>query len=124
MTDNRISAILDGNAKSPPEMSHDTLLSEWREIYETMITGTSDPEEDAKLLDRRTDLWNEMESRVDAEPPECPECSSQSWSQEFGQPKRCTNCDYHPGYNEDSLREAIDDYWRTVKHGRSNAETE
>ena len=100
--------------RDPDEMEHHELYYEWHEAGEA-IRHVTDSEVQDKLHDRRIDLWNEMKSRVDAEPPECPECGTQSWSQTLGQPKICNGCDLHLGFDHEDLAERIDDYWTKVR---------
>lgn len=96
------------------EMSHRELTREWDDVVEAQRL-TADADAEQELYDRRQELWNEMQSRVDAEPPTCPECGAQSWSQAMGEPKVCTECDLHLGFDHEDLAEQINDYWNTVQ---------
>lgn len=109
--------------RDPSEMTHTELYDEWREVYERLLQPIEDGDEHDELWDRRGALWGEMKSRTDAEPPECPECGGQSWGQEYGEPKACTECDLHLGTNHEELIEAVGSYWRSVKSPPSESIT-
>lgn len=101
----------------PKEMAHDELRNEYEDISERLRQGVADSEEDARLGDRRSDLWDEMTGRVDAEPPECPECGGTSWTQSVGDPKYCGSCGLALGFEHDDLIAEVDDYWEAVFAG-------
>jgi len=105
--------------RSAEQMDHRELRNEWSDVVDQLYRGPT-PTEHERLYERRHELWNEMKSRVDAEPPECPECGGQSWSQTRGEPKVCTDCDLHLAEDHVDLIQEIDAYWRTVKAGGSN----
>ena len=101
----------------PAEMSDSDLRSEWDEIAGLLDYGgvTNVAEDKDTLYERRRTLWKEMESRADAEPPECPRCGAQDWSQSLGEPKVCGECDLHLGFDQEDLTDEIDAYWNTVR---------
>lgn len=99
----------------PSDMSHSALKNEWQEVAERLNTPTSDSEIHDRLWNRRTELWQEMKSRTDADPPECPGCGGSRWGQSPGEPKVCMECDLHLGSPRQDLIERIDEYWRAVK---------
>ena len=96
------------------DLSRAALRAEWSEAYEQLLGTVSDEQRD-ELWERRRDLWNEMQERCEAEPPECPECGHRGWSQEFGNPKHCNGCGWAPGAEEMDLIQAIDEYWSSVQ---------
>lgn len=101
----------------PEDLDHSELREIWQNVYDLLIDGPPvDYDVESRLWDRRREIWDEMESRTDAEPPECPSCGAQSWSQEFGGPKSC-QCGYHPEAYEHDLVNGIDEYWSLVKSG-------
>lgn len=106
----------------PSEMEHSDLYNEYGDISERPRQCVADPEEDARLGDRRSDLWDEMRSRVEAEPPECPECGATRWSQEVGEPKYCGGCDLALGFDHEDLIAEVDAYWQAVFAGPSDTE--
>lgn len=109
--------------RDPGEMDHDELRSEWSEAKERLFhPSLLSSEEEDKLGERASELWSEMRSRVDAEGPECPKCGGQRWGQEYGGPKHCKGCDYHPTLEEEDLIQDIDDYWSKVRSGPQEAE--
>lgn len=101
------------------ELSHEELRAEYQELLEKIRGEVPHDCRPVDLHDRRDEVWKEMKSRTDAEPPECPDCDGKSWAQTMGGPKRCTGCDkvLHEGDME--LIEAIDNYWETVLSGGS-----
>lgn len=99
--------------RDPSELSDVDLVAEWRETAER-LHAAADRDVDG-LWDRRVDLWAEMESRTAVEPPECPECDAQSWTQEFGGPKICTECDLHLRMEHADLIAQIDEYHEHVQ---------
>ncbi|WP_311171775.1 ribbon-helix-helix protein, CopG family [Halobellus ordinarius] len=100
--------------RDPSEMSHYELYYEWHEAAEAARKAT-DAEVQQELHDRQRDLWSEMESRVDAEPPECPECGGASWSQTLGEPKTCDRCGLILGFGHEDLIDRVDAYWDAVR---------
>lgn len=109
--------------ESPPsEMSHDELRNEYGDISERLRQCVADPEENARLGDRRSDLWNEMVERVDAEPPECPECGGTGWTQSIGDPKYCTSCGLGLGFDHEDVIAEVDAYWEAIFAGPQDTE--
>lgn len=107
---------------SVDDMGHEELRAEWQDVVEQLRGPIVDEEEDEQLWNRRRELWSEMQSRVDSEPPECPECGEASWSQTMGGPKHCDGCDLHLGEQHTDLIQAVDGYWDTVLSGGKDAE--
>jgi len=102
--------------QDPTEMDGQDLYREWSEACEQLHhPSTLSRAEENRLWDRRRALWSEMKDRCDAEAPECPKCGGQQWAQEFGGPKYCTECDYHPTGERMELIQAIDSYWSSVQ---------
>jgi len=110
------------STQDPEEMGHGELRSEWQDVAERLHNPPASHDLENALWDRRRELWNEMKSRVDVEPPECPECDGRQWSQEMGGPKVCRGCDLHLGMENEDLIAEIDDYWRRVKSGPQEEE--
>jgi len=101
--------------RDPAAMSNDALHAERRDTFDiTMFQDVEDELLDA-TLDRREAIWDEMASRVDAEPPACPECGAQSWTQTFGKPKECVACGLMLESDHEELIEEITEYWSTVE---------
>ena len=103
------------------EMTHAELRDAWKKLSEKLRTPVSDPDEDVRLNVLKMEIWNEMKSRTDAEPPECPECGSQRWSQSFDDPKECGGCGLHLTTRHDSLIEEVDTYWQEVTSAEATA---
>lgn len=97
------------------QLSKAALAAEWREAYEQLRGPIEDEEENERLWDRRTELWQEMKDRADAEAPECPECDGQKWHQTIGDPKYCGKCGLELGSEHMDTIQAIDDYWEKVQ---------
>ena len=95
------------------DLSTAALKAEWSEASE-QLRGPMSDERQETVHDRRIVLWTEMRDRTDAEPPECPECGGQGWSQTMGDPKHCTSCGLELGPRRQDLVEEIDAYWRSV----------
>ncbi|AFH22005.1 hypothetical protein OSG_eHP14_00125 [environmental Halophage eHP-14] len=108
--------------RNPKEMDHEGLRAEWDEAVERLQNPPASHEAENKLWNRRRELWNEMKSRCEEQPPECPECGNRGWAQEMGGPKYCKACDYHPTLEEEDLIQAIDECWQNVLSGPQEVE--
>lgn len=117
-TDDVVPEVTD---RSVEDLSKTALKREWSEACE-QLRGPLPDERRETVLDRRTGLWNEMRDRTDAEPPACPECGGQRWSQAMGDPKECVSCGLMLGARHEDLIQEIDSYWRKVKATDVNAE--
>jgi transcription elongation factor Elf1 len=107
----------DTDRRDPEEMEHEELRSEWEDTVERLRNPPASHRQENYLWERRRALWNEIKSRCNDEPPECPECEHRGWAQEMGGPKYCKGCDFHPTLQERELIQAIDEYWETVLSG-------
>ena len=103
--------------RDPSDLSADELRAEWREACERLQSHTVAEADKDDVHDRRRELWTEMQARVDAEPPECPECGGTSWSQTMGDPKECSECGFAPWERHQDLIDEINAYWRAVRSG-------
>ncbi|WP_158855612.1 hypothetical protein [Halorhabdus sp. CUG00001] len=102
--------------RDPAEMSNEELTAEWADVADaTTRESLVGDEVHNTAHGRRKEIWDEMVSRVDAEPPECPRCRAQAWTQTPGEPKECTECWLTLGFEHEDLIEAIDEYWTTVQ---------
>jgi hypothetical protein len=100
------------------EMDYAEIREQWEDIVDTLQTDPPAAHQvENQLWERRRDLFDEMKNRIDAEPPECPECSGQSWSQVMGGPKSCDQCDFHPAMEHEELIQEIDAFWNAVLSG-------
>lgn len=101
--------------RDPEKMDQDELTQEWHNAYERTEFGPLDDSERDEVWDRRRDLWQEMKSRSDVEPPECPECGGQRWVQAVGDPKHCGNCDLVLGPDHEDLIDQINSAWWAIQ---------
>lgn len=99
------------------ELEHSELRSQWEEIVEKIHGTVPSDEHPDDLWDRRLELWEEMVSRVDSEPPACPDCGVQSWTQPIGDAKACNGCGNALSEEDIALVREIDDYWEMVMSG-------
>ena len=99
----------------PEDMTHEELRVAWKNITEKLETPVADPDLDMQLHVLKQEYWTEMKDRTDAEPPECPECEAQQWSQTPGEPKVCMRCNFELGPRHDDLVAEINQYWQKVK---------
>lgn len=98
------------------DLSKAALVAEWEQACEaTRVFSSDDPEERDRLWDRRTELWFEMRSRVDEQPPACPECGGREWHQTMSDPKRCGDRGLELGALHEDLIEEIDAFWAKVR---------
>ena len=99
------------------ELSHAELREEYEDLSERLFRGAQPADRRDELHNRKDECWREMKSRVDSEPPECPDCGEQNWAQNRGDAKRCCNCGKHLSIEDIELVEEIDDCWETVLAG-------
>jgi hypothetical protein len=75
----------------------------------------------ADALDERGGgLWRELEDRLNAEYPDCPNCGPHAdWGQERGEPLVCYSCDYVAG---GEVREKVHNEWLRLQTGGGDEE--
>lgn len=98
----------------PAELPLDEIRAQYNDIYHELLSPSVDPSDENDLVDRKLELWTELEQRIDPDYPRCPECGATDWSQNAGDPKYCATCGLELGEQHAELIEAIDREWAKI----------